>query len=167
MKKMLGILVLLLFLGTVIAGLAQGNSVTHIPQKTGSSMPSEIKPYIIVERTTGDQKHLNKWGGNAVQNDRYGIDLVVRVRDYAVLSDYSEVTFNATVIAAGDAYFLGRHYYGDETPDGGWYDEYLKMKSLEIVASKDTVPNEIHDDLVTISILDTCTILTHTTLPWK
>ena len=162
MKKVLGILILVLFLGTAMAGLAQGSHGLPPQEKVGSGTPGEIKPYIIVKRTTGDQNPLDKWGGSAVQNDKYGIDLVVRVSGYvAHFSGYSELGFNATVIAAGDAYFLGRHYYGDETPDGGWYDEYLKMKSLEIAASKDTVPNQIPDNLVKVEIADKSTIVIH------
>ena len=50
MKKILGILVLVLFLGTVMAGLAQGSQGLPLREKVGSSTPGEIKPYIIVER---------------------------------------------------------------------------------------------------------------------
>ena len=140
MKKILGILILVLFLGTVMAGLAQGNSVTHIPQKTGSSMPSEIKPYIIVERTTKDQNPLNKWGGSAVQNDKYGIDLVVRVSGYvAHFSGYSELGFNTTVIAAGSPYYLGNN-------------EWWKMKYLWLGASKDYLPGKVGDSDAGIEI---------------
>ena len=58
MKKILGILVLVLFLGTVMAGLAQGSHGLPPQEKVSSSMPSEIKPYIIVKRIT---KHQNLW----------------------------------------------------------------------------------------------------------
>jgi len=111
-KRILGILILVLFLGTVFAGLAQGNSVTHIPQKTGSSMPSEIKPYIIVKRGALPDHvyNLEKWGGSAVQNDRYGIDLVVRAQKYTHYKGlYDELHLNATLMAVGDAYSLGNN----------------------------------------------------------
>ena len=58
------------------------------------------------------------------------------------------------MIAAGDVYKISETTI--PTQGGTLVEkEYLKMKSLEIAASKDTVPNEIHDDLVTISIIVT------------
>ncbi len=143
MKKILGILILVLFLGTVMAGLAQGNSVTHTPQKTGSSMPSEIKPYIIVKRTVYPTYHiepLNKWGGTAVQNSKFGIDLVVRAKTYAYYPDDTDnLRINATVIAAGSPYYLGNN-------------EWWKMKYLWLGASKDYLPGQVGDSDVGIEI---------------
>jgi len=137
-RKVLGILVLVLFLGTVFAGIAQaqGYSEQGTTIKSESGMPNEIKPYIIVKRGALPYHvyDLNKCGGSAVQNGRYGMDLVVRVRDC------SEVTFNAKVIAAGNVYFLGETGPWDRTH----YKEHLKMKSLKIAASNDTAANEIY-----------------------
>jgi len=158
-KNILGILVLLLFLGTVFAGLAQaqGYSEQKESEKMASGMPSEINPYIIVKRGALPNHiyDLEKWGGSAVQNDKYGIDLVVRAKSYAHYDgDDDELRINATVIAAGDVYKISETTI--PTQGGTLVEkEYLKMKSLEIAASKDTVPNEIHDDLVTISIIVT------------
>ena len=68
-KRILGILILVLFLGTVLAGLAQaqGYSEQGATIKSESGMPDEIKPYIIVKRTAEDQNEseLNKWGVSA------------------------------------------------------------------------------------------------------
>jgi len=140
-KKVLGILILVLFLGTVFAGMAQaqGYSEQGTTIKSESGMPNEIKPYIIVKRYT-ENKTINKWGGNAVQNDRYGIDLVVRVEDYAAsFSGYSLLGINATLMAVGDAYSLGNN-------------RWLKMKYLWLGASKDYLPGKLGDPEVGVEI---------------
>ena len=165
MRKVLGILILVLFLGTVFAGLAQaqgyGEQGTAI--KSESGMPDEIKPYIIVKRTAEDQNEceLNKWGGNAVQNDKYGIDLVVRAAWYDYHPHgFDSLVLNATVIAAGDVYKISETTI--PTQGGTLVEkEYLKMKSLELGASKDYLPNEILDTDSNIEITSKEEVATH------
>ena len=137
----------MLFLGTVFAGLAQAQEYNEYENglKSGSGTLNEIKPYIIVKRGALPNHiyDLEKWGGSAVQNDKYGIDLVVRAKSYAHYDgDDDELRINATVIAAGDVYKISETTI--PTQGGTLVEkEHLKMKSLEIAASKDTVPNEI------------------------
>ena len=165
MRKVLEILILVLFLSTVFAGLAQahGYSEQKESEKMASGMPSEIKPYIIVKRgALPDYVYdLNKWGGSAVQNDRYGIDLVVRAQKYTHYKGLDdELHLNATVIAAGDVYKISETTI--PTQGGTLVEkEYLKMKSLELGASKDYLPNEILDTDSNIEITSKEEVATH------
>ena len=148
MKKILGILVLVLFLGTVMAGLAQESHGLPMQEKVGSGTPGEIKPYIVVKRTTEDQDPLNKWGGSAAQSSdkKFGVALVVGVRKYLYSKgdqkeDFDFVIFNATAIGVGKSYYLG---------NGEW----MKMKYLWLGASKDYLPGKVGDRDLNIGITD-------------
>jgi len=152
-RKVLGILILVLFLGTVFAGLAQaqGYSEHENDIKSGNGALSEIKPYIIVKRYA-ENKTIKEWAGNAVQNNNYGIDLVVGVDYYyykppvsngtqkiKIYSD--ELCLKATVMAVGGTYSLGNN-------------RWLKMKYLWLGASKDYLPGKVGDGDLHVRIPD-------------